>query len=475
MQKQLKIPRVVITAPQGQSGKTTVSIGLIGALVHAGYRVQPFKKGPDFIDPSWLSRVSGRSCRNLDCFLMDDDAIRTSVFQTSFDSDIAVIEGAMGMFDGVDLMGSGSTAQVAKILKAPALLVVDCHRMTRSVAALVKGFKDFDPEVKLAGVILNNVARLRHQEMLSGAIERYCDLPVLGVIPKNVLHSIPNRHLGLIPAEEDLALQKAIAAIAQTAQDALDLGKIFDLACEAPVLSILDGETRIHPGGHGEVPVTIGVIRDRAFSFYYPENLTSLEQAGARLVDINALENRCLPEIDALFIGGGFPEVFLDRLAENKTLRHLIAQKIEAGLPVYAECGGLMYLGRSIIKEEQRFPMVGVLPFDVVIKNKPQGHGYTVMDVAGANPFFALNSSVKGHEFHHSCLVDLDTGSIDFAFKVRRGHGIDGERDGIIYKNVLASYNHIHALGTKNWAERFVAAAALYRDRWTENKKVSNI
>lgn len=462
MSREKNIPRIVITAPHGQSGKTTVSIGLIGALVKSGLTVQPFKKGPDFIDPSWLSRVSGRSCRNLDCFLMDEGAIRESVIETGKDAQIAVIEGAMGMFDGLDLEGSGSTAQIAKIIKAPVILVVNCNRMTRSVAPLVKGFKDFDPEVNVAGVILNNVARPRHQDILTGAIEKYCGLPVLGVIPKNPSFAIPNRHLGLVPAEEDAKLQQAINGIVQIAQDTLDLKKILQIASEAPALTGMD-EKREEKSGGIKNSVRVGIIKDRSFTFYYPENLHSLEQAGAELVFINALEDNSLPDMDALFIGGGFPEIFARELGENKALTCQLAQRIEAGLPVYAECGGLMYLGRSIIQKEQHFPMVGVLPFDVLLKNKPQGHGYTIMEVEKENPFFTQNSTVKGHEFHNSCLVNLETKGVDFAFKVSRGHGIDGKRDGMLYKNVLACYNHIHALGTKGWAENLVSAARSFR------------
>lgn len=462
MMRETNVPRIVISAPHGQSGKTTVSIGLIGALVKSGFIVQPFKKGPDFIDPSWLTRVSGRSCRNLDCFMMDDEAIRDSLVQGGQDADIAVTEGAMGMFDGLDLDGSGSTAQIAKIIDAPVVLVVNCNRMTRSVAPLVKGFKDFDPEVRVAGVILNNVVRARHEEMLVGAIEKYCDLPVLGVIPKDSSFAIPNRHLGLIPAEEDRELQQAINNIEQIALKTLDLKKIMEIAGEAPPLIGGDGKREGKSLG-SKNSVKVGIIKDRAFTFYYPENLESLEQAGAELVFINALSDQGIPDIDALFIGGGFPEIFARELSRNRPFRNALAGRIERGLPVYAECGGLMYLGQSIIEGDERYPMTGVLPFDVLLKKKPQGHGYTMMEVKKKNSFFSLNSTIKGHEFHNSCLVNLKTEGVDFAFQVKRGHGIDGTKDGILYKNILACYNHIHALGAKEWAKNLVTAARTFR------------
>jgi len=461
MQWEKNVPRIVISAPHGQSGKTTVSIGLIGALVKSGFKVQPFKKGPDYIDPSWLTRVAGRACRNLDCFFMDEEVIRESVARAGGDGDIAVIEGAMGMFDGLDLEGSGSTAQIAKTVKAPVVLVVNCNRMTRSVAPLVKGFKDFDPEVRVAGVILNNVARPRHQDILVGAIEKYCDLPVLGVIPKNPSFAIPNRHLGLIPAEEDRELQQAIDNIVKIALETLDIKKILEIARNVPPLAMRS--TDHEEAADIKAPVKVGIMKDRSFTFYYPENLESLIEAGAELVFVDALADKRLPEMDALFIGGGFPEIFARELGANRDLKSDLARRIEAGLPVYAECGGLMYLGRNIIEGEERFPMVGVLPFDVLLKKKPQGHGYTVMEVKRDNPFFSRNTIVKGHEFHNSCLVNLETEGIDFAFQVRRGHGIDGQRDGILYKNVLACYNHIHALGTKEWAKNLVSAARTFR------------
>lgn len=461
MQKLMNVPRVVISAPQGQCGKTTITIGLIGALVSLGYQVQPFKKGPDFIDPSWLSLVAGRRCRNLDCFFMDPETMVTHFVQGTTGSDVAVIEGAMGLYDGIDLQGSGSTAQIAKNINSPVLLVIDCRRMTRSVAAMVMGYKGFDPAVNVAGVILNNVARSRHRQMLTRAIEEYCAIPVLGSIPKDSDLAIPNRHLGLVPVMENDHLQDRLNNIVAVARANLDLDRILQVARQAPLLPVREERVCCRlPSGR---QVKIGIIQDRSFSFYYPENLEYLERAGARLVYIDALQSSALPELDGLFIGGGFPEVFASQLADNQLFRKSIAENVARGLPVYAECGGLMYLGQSIINDGCRYPMVGVLPFDVTLEAKPQGHGYTVMQVVKDNPFFSLHATVRGHEFHNSRLVNLDRTKVDFAFKVQRGHGIDGEWDGILYKNVLASYNHIHAVSVKEWAQNLVAAARTYK------------
>ncbi|MCL6636287.1 MAG: cobyrinate a,c-diamide synthase, partial [Peptococcaceae bacterium] len=285
--RRLYIPRLVIGAPRGRSGKTTVTIGLLAALVYGAKKVvQSFKKGPDFIDPSWLSRVTGRACRNLDGFLMSRETIRSSFIRHSRDADVAVVEGAMGLFDGVDLEGSGSTAEIAKAIAAPVILVVDTTRMTRSVAPLVQGFMHFDPQVTVAGVILNQVARPRHEQMLRQALEKYCGIPVLGAVPKGKNLVIPDRHLGLIPAGERDELQQELEEIARVARECLDLNGLLAVARQAPPLvDIAGGVEAVGERPDTDGPV-IGVFRDRAFSFYYPENLEALEGAGARLVYI---------------------------------------------------------------------------------------------------------------------------------------------------------------------------------------------
>lgn len=468
-QENVRIPRLVIGAPQGRSGKTTVTMGLLAALVNRrGLRVQPYKKGPDFIDPGWLTRVTGRPCRNLDTFLMSREVIRRSFLRHARGADIAVVEGAMGLFDGVDLAGSGSTAEVAKAVRAPVVLVVDTTRMTRSVAALVTGFMHFDREMHLAGVILNRVARPRHEHMLRAAVERYCGLPVLGAVPKGARLTIPDRHLGLIPAGERDELSRTLVEIGRVAAECLDLDGLLRVAENAPPLPD-EGEAPV--GGTGgdeadppESPV-IGVFRDRAFSFYYPENLEALAAAGAELKYIDALTAPALPPVDALYLGGGFPEVFAGELEANRGLRESVRSAVEEGLPVYAECGGLMYLGRRVRWREHDYAMCGALPFDVLMDERPQGHGYEIVRVERDNAFFRAGEVIKGHEFHHSRLVDIDLEKLRFAFRVERGYGIDGKNDGLLYKNVLAAYNHIHALAVPRWAPRLVAAARAHRRR----------
>lgn len=462
-----KIPRLLVGAPQGRSGKTTITVGLIAALTARGLKVQPFKKGPDFIDPSWLTKVAGSTCRNLDSYLMERKAIRRNFIKQAQGSDMAIIEGAMGLFDGVDVGGSGSAGEIAKIVQAPVLLVVNCTRMTRSVAAMVNGFAHFDPEVKVGGVILNQVARSRHEKMLKASIEKYCSVPVLGVMPKGEQFSIPDRHLGLIPAGENDALMEAVQKIGAAAAQYLDLDGIIKMTRDWPELEEeqpvskpvqINWLNRLEPFP-GEGRPTIGVIRDRSFSFYYPENLEALVEAGARLVEVSAISDQLLPAIDALYIGGGFPEVLAQELQANRSFRKHLKQMIEQGLPVYAECGGLMYLGRRIHWEGKSFDMVGALPLEVEMIKKPQGHGYMHLEVLPGTPYYPTGKIVKGHEFHNSRVIDVDTTNCDFAFKVLRGHGINGEYDGIRYKNVLALYNHIHAVAETDWAKYFVTLA----------------
>ncbi|MDN5347205.1 MAG: cobyrinic acid a,c-diamide synthase [Clostridia bacterium] len=454
-----RMPRLVIAAPHGRSGKTTVTIGLLAALVKRGFKVQPFKKGPDFIDPSWLSLVAGRSCRNLDLYFLKPEELVATFSSGCRGADLALIEGAMGLYDGLDLAGSGSTAEIAVTLRAPVVLVLDTTRMTRSAAALIQGFVNFDRRVHIAGVILNRVARPRHEDLLRRAISEYCGVPVLGAMPKSDSYVIPDRHLGLIPAGENAELHRAIAATGQAVEQHVDLAALLEVAAAAPDLALPSEKLR----DAGSKKVQIGLIRDRAFSFYYPENIEALEQAGAEIVNIDSLRDTRLPDIHGLYIGGGFPEVFGRGLEANGVLRQQIKNAAARGLPVYAECGGLMYLARSLFYQGKKYDMVGALPLEVVVEKKPQGHGYTLLQVEGVNPFLPAGLEVRGHEFHHSRVVNLDRQAVSFAYRVLRGYGVDGARDGVVYRNIFASYNHLYAGAVPQWATNFVNRASEYR------------
>ncbi|HEY3364186.1 MAG TPA: cobyrinate a,c-diamide synthase [Symbiobacteriaceae bacterium] len=459
-----QVPRVVIAAPHGRSGKTTVTIGLVAALATRGYKVQPFKKGPDYIDPGWLGRAAGRACRNLDRYFCTADEVAGAFQRGIRGADVAVIEGAMGLFDGLDVAGSGSTAEIARVLGAPVILVVDATRMTRSVAALVRGFMDFDPQIRVAGVILNRVAGQRHGEIMQESIARYCGLPVLGFVPKSRDLSIPDRHLGLVPAVEAECGLQALEWARTVALEHLDLEAILAVARSAEPLPPAAGAA---PGseqrGGGGPRVRIGYLWDAAFSFYYPENLEALQAAGADLVPVSALEDGGLPALDGLYLGGGFPEEFAASLEANSRLRNAVRQAAERGMPMYAECGGLMYLSRSISYQGRDYAMAGVLPADVIMEAKPQGHGYTLMEVTGENPFFPIGSLIRGHEFHNSRLANVDLSRVGFAYQVHKGNGVDHKHDGLVYRNVLAGYNHCHAAAVPGWAPALVARAAEYR------------
>lgn len=472
------VPRLVIGAPQGRSGKTTFTLGLLRAFARQGIAVQPFKKGPDYIDASWHTAAAGSTCRNLDSFFMGKQEICSSVSKQSSGKKITIIEGAMGLYDGLDLKGSSSTAEIAKVTRTPVLLVVDATRMTRSIAAMVMGYQHFDPEVNIVGVVLNKVARPRHEKMAREAIEEFCKIPVVGAIPKDANLTIPDRHLGLVTSGEMNETDSFLDYLADVICEHVDLDKVLSLAQGAP-------ELPQHEGIHGSnipkysvknrtLSPKVGVIQDASFSFYYPENIEALETMGADIVPINALMDSNLPiDLDGLYIGGGFPEVFAAALEKNKTLRADIRRAGENGLPIYAECGGLMYLGRSIITPSQNFEMVGLLPLDTQLESKPQGHGYTIMEANPDQSWFDERTEIKGHEFHNSRVINLAP-HVKFGLTVKRGHGIDGQHDGICYKNVFASYNHIHALGCPEWAERMVKLAANYNQtKWTPIEKVA--
>lgn len=436
---------------RGGSGKTTLALGLCGAWRKQGLRVAPFKKGPDYIDAAWLAAAADRACHNLDSFMMKKEQVLCSFFHCTTDADLAVIEGNRGVFDGADVEGSHSTATLAKWLDSPVVLVVDCTKMSRTAAALVRGCQAFDPSLRIAGVILNRVGGARHQRILRGAIESECGLPVLGAVPNLETSVFPERHLGLVPRHEHPTALWAIDEAVAVAERHLDLDVIRQVAESvppAPEPAVPASEAPPSAGG----PVRIGVIRDSAFQFYYPENLEALRSLGAEIVFVNALEDERLPPVDALYIGGGFPETHARQLANNRSFRESVREAAEDELPIYAECGGLMFLGQSLLWQGDKFAMAGVLPVSFAVHKRPQGHGYAVVRVEAHNPFFPVGCEMRGHEFHYSKIAHTDEHALSFAFGVRRGHGFDGAHDGLCYKNVLATYVHLHALGAPNWA-----------------------
>ncbi len=446
---------LLISSPQGHSGKTIVTVGLCKVLSQRGLSVQPFKKGPDYIDPSWLTVAAGRSCRNLDLFLIPEDRLLRSFYGSCEGVNLAIVEGAMGLYDGLD--SHGTTADIARLFQIPVILVVNTTRMTGSIAAMVKGYQLFQSDIKIAGVILNYVSGRRHEEKLRDAVERHCGIPVLGSIPRDPDLLIAERHLGLIPSRETGEGTSVVERIGKKLEPHLDLEGILAISKESRSPRPFPSRERNEERRDQPVKAKIGIMRDRVFNFYYPENLEALKKEGAQLIFINSFVDR-LPEVDGLYFGGGFPEFFLEELEKNSELRDDIARAVEAGLPVYAECAGLMYLCRGIHWKGRSYEMVGIIPAEVQLSEKPEGHGYVIAEVLEENPFFPIGLTLHGHEFHHSSLPD--PGGLRLAYRIKRGRGIRHQQDGIVYKNLFASYVHLHALGTPEWAEGFVSLAS---------------
>jgi cobyrinic acid a,c-diamide synthase len=455
-------PRLLLAALRGGAGKTTLTLGLLAAWRDQGRRLVPFKKGPDYIDPAWHALAAGCPSHNLDPFLMEGDQIMAVVARHAAQADALLIEGNRGLYDGLDAQGTYSTAELAKFLSTPVVLVVDCTMRTRTTAALVLGCQHLDPQVPIRGVILNQIARPRHETIIRNAIESYCGIPVLGAIPRLKCEVFPERHMGLVPPQEHATAVRAVATARDLAQRYLDLDGLWQVAASAPALPVAP-----RPAAASRTtaaPVTIGVIRDSAFQFYYPENLEALEREGAVLLELSALDDPVLPaNVHGLYIGGGFPETHAKQLSENLSFRNSLRAAAHAGLPIYAECGGLMYLGENIQVRDEKVPMVGLFPHDFIMGKKPQAHGYTILEVACPNPYFPPGTILKGHEFHYSQMVPEPGGDAPLAFRVTRGAGMGGQREGLVYQNVLATYTHLHALGSPHWAPALVSLARQYR------------
>ena len=451
---------MLVAALRGGSGKTTITLGLIQALADRGLSVAPFKKGPDYIDPFWHTEAAGMACRNLDPYLMGKDQVTRSFAYHTQGAEAAVVEGNRGLFDGMDAMGSYSSAELAKWLGAPVLLVLDCSMASRTVAAVALGCQKYDPKLDMAGVILNQVATARQEKLIRRTVAEATGLPVLGAVPRLGLN-MPERHMGLVPPQEHDQAARALHDAGRSVAQYVDLDGLWALMQGAPELPMnLDPPAGLLPGQEdSQEPVTVGVIRDAAFGFYYPENLEALANFGARLHFCSALEDKELPELDALFIGGGFPETHARRLAQNQGFRAALKAAAGAGLPIYAECGGLMYLGRHLVVDGESHDMVGVFPMDFVMQPKPQGHGYSHCTVDGPNPFWPQGLEFKAHEFHYSRPESVAGGSLAFAYQVNRGKGIIERKGGLVHKNTLGTFHHVHALGHAGWASGLLKAA----------------
>ncbi len=443
-----------LSAAHKSSGKTTISIGLCAALRQKGLAVQPFKKGPDYIDPLWLTAASGRPCINLDFYTMERAEIEAAYSRAMQGADIAVVEGNKGLYDGMALDGSDSNAAMATLLQLPVLLVIDTRGITRGIAPLLLGYQAFAEELNIAGVILNRVAGERHEGKLLQVVEHYTDLPVVGAVHNSDALAITERHLGLVPSNEADEARAKIGLMGRAVAEQVDLERVIAVAATAPAPRQFDP---VEVGEHSGAPLRIGYPLDRAFGFYYPDDLQAMAAAGAKLVPFDSLHDPQLPDVDGLFLGGGFPEVAMAELEANRSLREDIHRFIEEGGVVYAECGGLMYLARTLTWQGVSCEMVGTIPGDAVMYDRPQGRGYVRLRETDEAPWVdGERRELAAHEFHYSTLENLDSG-LTFAYEVLRGYGVDGEHDGIVYKNMLANYAHMRSVGGNRWVERFIA------------------
>ena len=457
--------RIFISAAHKSSGKTTVSIGLCAALKDSGKIVQSFKKGPDYIDPYWLAQATGRNCYNLDFYTMSQAEILAMLANKSEHTDISLIEGNKGLYDGLDLDGSNSNAALATLSQTPVILVLNARGMTGGIAPLILGYQAFDKNVSIQGVILNHLGGSRHESKLRNVIEHYTDVQVVGAIHNDSRFDIDERHLGLVPGHEDPFCSEKIQLLSDAVREQVNLNQLLDIATTAPPLATTQAAEIV---SSTKADIKLGIIRSAAFGFYYPDDIEALENAGAEIIDIDPCTDKQLPDVDALFIGGGFPEMHMQELEANTSMRSSILQAIQNGLPAYAECGGLMYLAKSIEYNGEIHQMVGSIDTDIVMEKRPQGRGYVQLEETEDSPWplppTQGKTTICAHEFHYSrfktpdkCVDKNGNKTVNFAFRVLRGTGITGDYDGYIFKNLLACYTHQRTSEKNPWTERFIS------------------
>jgi cobyrinic acid a,c-diamide synthase len=466
--------RLVLAGLSGGAGKTFLTLGLCRAFAASGLRIRPFKKGPDYIDAAWLGLAARRDATNLDPFLLPPARVLPLFCEKSADHDLSIIEGNRGLFDGLDVAGSCSTAALARTLSAPVVLVLDATKMTRTAAAIVAGVAAFEPGLVLAGVIVNRTGGPRHRAIVTECIESLAQVPVLGCLPRLAENPIPERHMGLVSDREQGDVEAILDRIADFVGQHVDLARLLAIARAAPALPDLPVAALTPPPVPAGGRPVIGVVRDAALWFYYPENLDALTRAGADLVTVSLLDDAPWPDLDGLYLGGGFPETQAAALAANTAIRDHVRALSLSGLPIYAECGGFMYLCQGLVQGETTYPMAGVFPLTTRLCARPQGLGYSLARVTGDNPFHPVGTLLHGHEFHYSkCLPALGGGGDpaaglpdpdSFRLTMERGVGMVNGHDGLLRGNTFAAYTHIHAEGAPHWAPRFVAAAARYKE-----------
>jgi cobyrinic acid a,c-diamide synthase len=441
-------------------GKTTVTLGIMSALVQKGIKVQGFKAGPDYIDPSHHTFVTGNASRNLDTWMMGENACRELFARSALNADVSVIEGVMGLYDGsIDSSGHGSSAHLAKILNTPIILVVNAKGVAQSAGAVVMGFREFDKEINLAGIILNNVASHNHYDIIKKAIEETCSVAVLGYLKKESDITIPERHLGLIPSEEKKINSALYDKLGQMVLETIDIDKLQEIAGSAAVFPDYNRSIFIERGS--SLDVTVAVARDSAFCFYYQDDIDLFKALGAKIIEFSPLADKSLPDgIDGIFMGGGFPELFADRLMKNESMRDSIVEADKEGIVIYGECGGMMYLLEKLIDCEGRsFKMSGVLNGTSRMENRRQGLGYVITDATCDSVICNNGDTFRAHEFHWSKLQDVPDSTM-FAYNTRKSNGKRTGVDGICKSNVMASYTHIHFSSNPELAVNLLSSMA---------------
>ncbi len=445
---------VLISAPHKSSGKTMIALGLARLLRERGLKVQMFKKGPDYIDPIWHRQASGRPAYNLDFNTQSHEEILQLFARKSAGADVVLVEGNHGLFDGQDIEGGDSNAALARLLRLPVMLVVDVTGFTRGLAPLLQGYAGFDPELRFQGVLLNKCAGPRHQQRLQAVCERYSPMPLLGTLSRWKSVPVQERHLGLQPANETGDAEGIIQRFSRRLAEEMDVDAWLSAlpAFHLPVAAEFQKVQAVHAG------LRIGLLRDEAFGFYYPDDLERFSQRGVELIEINALRDPALPALDGLLIGGGFPEMKAEALSRNRPLLQSIKSALENGLPCYAECGGLMYLCQEIVTESGRWPMAGLLPARAVMRTRPVGRGLVELEQAEHPWPWPEKTRIRAHEFHHSQWqpLEADHKQPAFAWQVRRGHGINGREDGVIYRNTIAGYTHLRHTQASPWVDAFL-------------------
>lgn len=465
----MNLPRIIIAGTNSGVGKTTLTLGIIAALRKRGVNVQAFKTGPDYIDPTYHSEASGKTCVNLDSWLIPEGALVELFRRRAENAGLSVIEGVMGLYDGLKDTELGSTAHLAKMLSSPVILVLDARSLSRSAGAIALGYKEFDKGVDIAGVILNNIASANHYNYIRAAIERRTGIPVLGYLPKDSGLRLSQRHLGLVPLEEKKLGSGFYKKLSKLVEAHINLTKIIEIGrCAKPLRegkkSIFAPLVQARSSGLPKNRVTIAVAKDEAFNFYYQDNLDILSHLGADIIPFSPLKDRELPKgIDALYIGGGFPEFFASELSKNKKLRKAIYEKAEEGLPIYAECGGLMYLAETLVDfKNKKFPMVGIFKCKINMGSKLSRLGYVNVRIAKDNILSKRGDKLRAHVFHWSHIGPKPK-NLTFAYELIKDKD-NITCDGLVKKNVLASYAHLHFASSVKTAGNFIDSCRIYKE-----------